>query len=78
MLNCNLRTNYLPVPNSTLFTQYIPSAKFGIKVWWVRDFVLSYPMKGQIYTGLAASSETGKKRRREGTEGLVRKSYSLK
>lgn len=41
-----------PYRGRTRFTQYIPSkpAKYGIKVWWVCDSVLNYPLKGIIYT----------------------------
>lgn len=43
----------------TRFTQYIPSkpAKYGIKVWWANDSETSYPISGQIYTGLALTGE---------------------
>ena len=71
MLNRNLQECYIPGPNITVdeqlypyrggtrFTQYIPSkpVKYGIKVWWVCDSATSYPIKGQIYTGLAPSGE---------------------
>lgn len=71
MLNRNLQDNYIagasvtvdeqlyPYRGGTGFTQYIPSkpARYGIKVWWVCDATTSYPVKGQIYTGMAPSGE---------------------
>lgn len=74
MLNSNLHSNYVAGANVTVdeqlypfrggtgFTQYIPSkpAKYGIKVWWVCDSISSYPLKGQIYTGMAASGQREK------------------
>ncbi|XP_050340990.1 piggyBac transposable element-derived protein 4-like [Bactrocera neohumeralis] len=77
MLNRNLRKYYTASANVTIdeqlypfrggtgFRQYIPSkpTKYGIKVWWMCDSITSYPLKGQIYTGKAASGQ------REGNVG---------
>lgn len=71
MLNSNLQSSYVAGPSVTVdeqlfpyrggtgFTQYMPSkpAKYGIKVWWVCDAVSSYPINGQIYTGMAPSGQ---------------------
>lgn len=65
MFNSNLANHYkateyltideqlYPYRGRTRFTQYIPPkpAKYGIKVWWIRDAENSYPLTEQFYTG---------------------------
>uniref|UniRef100_A0AAG5D1Q7 PiggyBac transposable element-derived protein domain-containing protein n=2 Tax=Anopheles atroparvus TaxID=41427 RepID=A0AAG5D1Q7_ANOAO len=86
MLNANLRAGYVAGSNVTIdeqlfpyrggtgFTQYIPSkpAKYGIKVWWACDAASSYPISGQIYTGLAPS---GQRERNQGERVVKELSY---
>lgn len=71
MLNRNLSKCYVagenvtvdeqlfPFRGRTKFTQYIPSkpARYGVKVWWLNDSMSGYPLKGQIYTGLAPNGQ---------------------
>lgn len=65
MVHSNLQSNYVAGANvdafrgGTGFIQYVSSkpAKYGIKVWWVCDSISSHPLKGQMYTGKAASGE---------------------
>lgn len=74
MPNENPKKCYIPDQNLTVdeklfafrgrasFIMYIPSkpAKYGIKVWWWNDSKSYYPIKGQIYTGLANNGERDK------------------
>lgn len=71
ILNSNLKDSCVEVRvlqwmskyrSRTSFTQYIPSklAKYGIKVWWVTNSRTSYPLYGQIYTGMGSTGEREK------------------
>lgn len=71
MFSHNLKRYYVAGENVTVdeqlfpfrgrlgFKQYIPSkpAKYEIKVWWVNDSKSTYPIHGQIYTGMALNGE---------------------
>lgn len=71
LLNANLVKCYTPGENVTVdeqlygfrgrtgFTQYMPNkpAKYGIKSWWLNEAATGYPLKGQLYTGLAPDGE---------------------
>lgn len=60
--NLTIDEQLFPYRGGTGFTQYIPSkpAKYGIKIWSICDSESSYPLKGQIYTGLSPSGEREK------------------
>lgn len=71
MLNSNLKDGFnpyecltvdeqlFPYRGRTKFTQYIPSkpAKYEIKIFWICDSKTAFPLRGEIYTGKASSTD---------------------